>query len=208
MRRGEGPAAPARGHSDPRPPPRRSRLADRRPALRRGGAGRGRRPAAAVGAARRPGSARRRPLRRPAARRSQPRRPARLAFVRLVQDDLFELAQAAKGGSGRAARCVASGRRHAARRSTGLQSTARDGGLYDARINSSRPSCPGRSTAAARLLERLGAEARDPIEELLAERARVRERARARRCSASSTGSRAATSRSFAIPRRRSTRCG
>ena len=59
-----------------------------------------------------------------------------------------------------------------------------------------------------KLLERLGAEARDPIEELLSERARIRKRVARPRCRPSSTGSRAATSRSSAILRRRSTRCG
>ncbi len=78
------------GHPRPGPPPRRPRLADRRPASRREGAGGGRRPARSVGAARRPGPARRHPLRRPAARRPQSRRAcwSRLLFG-WSQDELF-----------------------------------------------------------------------------------------------------------------------
>ena len=59
-----------------------------------------------------------------------------------------------------------------------------------------------------KLLLRLGEEARDPIEELLSAALQFRERRRRRRCSASSTGSIAARSRSCAIRPRRSTRCG
>ena len=59
-----------------------------------------------------------------------------------------------------------------------------------------------------KLMRRLGQEARDPIDELLNAALDFEARRERRRCSASSTGSIAAMSRSSAIRRRRSTRCG
>ena len=59
-----------------------------------------------------------------------------------------------------------------------------------------------------KLYRRLGLASRDPIDELLSQRAGVRAAARRRRSTASSPGSRAATSRSSATRRRRPRRCG
>ena len=123
-------------------------VADRRPAVRRGRAGGGRRPAAPARAARGSGPARRRPLRRPAARRSEPRQPAGLAPVRL--------------GPGAAVRRRPWPRKRArgasfarAQESDGLRAAhdalgelARDGRLYDA-ASSSKRSSPARSRAGA-----------------------------------------------------------
>ena len=130
----------------------------------RGRAGGRRRPAAALGAARRPGPARRRPLRGPAARRSQPRQPARLALVRLEPGR----APCGRGGAqGRALAASAPASGDAGRDAGGPAGDPRHGRLRDAAHSSSRPSCPGRSTAGASCSSGSAPEARDPIEELL-----------------------------------------
>ena len=73
----------ARRHPDPGPQPHRARLADRRPPLRPGRAGRRHRPAASAQAAGGQGPAVGDRLRGPAARRPQSRQPAGLAADRL-----------------------------------------------------------------------------------------------------------------------------
>ncbi len=202
-RRKPRPAAPARGHLDPRPPPRRARRLAGRAAPCRGRAGGRRRPAAAVGAAGGAGSARRRPLRRPAARRSQPRQPARLALFGWSQEELFDAAF----GRERAA-LAASARRpagRAARRACYAILAMADYATPHALLRDDPVGAARRAAQAARAARRRGAR---PDRGIAVERARVRERAPRPRCRPSSTGSRAATSRSSAILPRRSTRSG
>ena len=154
-----------------------------------------------VGAAGGAGSARRRPLRGPAARRSQPRQPARLAAVRLVAG------RALRGRRGPQGRALAggAGRRRRRRRGTGLAACSR-WPISRRRTASSRRSCPARSTAAASCST--GWARRRAIRSRNCSPPRSVSPARRPRCRISSTGSRAARSRSSAILPRRATRCG
>ena len=171
-------------------------------------AGRRRRPAAPARAARGPGPARRGHLRGAAARRPQPRLPAGLAADRL--------------GPGAAARA----RLRAARAACGASCGERAGESGDSAPPTKRwPSC----CAIADFTHAVALPRDDPVradggpaQALLAarhggarpdrradeQRARVRAQRDRRRSTASSPGSRAATSTSSAIPAGRRTRCG
>ena len=195
-----GPGAPARGHPHPGAAAGRARRLAGRAAPCRGRAGGGRRPAAPVGAAGGAGPARRRPLRRPAARRSQSRRPARLALVRLEPGASCSTPRtAARGRSGRISAPAAAGEAGCTRSSPWP--------IMRRRTSSSRRSCRGRSTGGASCSS--GSAPRRATRSRNCSPPRSSSRAMPRpRCRPFSTGSRAATSRSSATLRRRSTRCG